>query len=295
MNEIEDVDSNVIQLTSPQDCLTKILCNLPSIECCLGSCDQCGDVEDLKSMLKSVFDTAAIEKVNYKQWNNTDRSTLEDRKEDVDDFTETFCETLKKYQQHSFITKMQSSYYKHIKENLSDGEILVICDFSENYSFVIQDEIQSFHWNNNQVTLHPFVAYFTQNGNFQHFSYVAISESIEHDVIAVHLFQKMFIEFLKEKVPNTQKIIYFSNGCAAKYKNCKVFLNLCYHRDDFGLEADWNFFATSHGKGPSDGVGGIVKRLVSRAILQRPMHDQILTVDAFLSSVQRISKTLTLD
>ena len=36
-------------------------------------------------------------------------------------------------------------------------------------------------------------------------------------------------------------------------------------------------FATSHGKGPCDGVGGTVKRLAARASLQRPYDHQIMT------------------
>ena len=33
----------------------------------------------------------------------------------------------------------------------------------------------------------------------------------------------------------------------------------------------------SHGKGPSDGIGGTIKREATKASLQRPYHDQILT------------------
>ncbi len=36
------------------------------------------------------------------------------------------------------------------KEVLKDGEFLVIGDLAENFSFVVQDEAQSFHWNNAQ-------------------------------------------------------------------------------------------------------------------------------------------------
>jgi len=43
------------------------------------------------------------------------------------------------------------------------------------------------------------------------------------------------------------------------------------------MTAEWHFFATSHGKGPCDGVGGTVKRLAARAILQRPVDNQLLT------------------
>ena len=38
-------------------------------------------------------------------------------------------------------------------------------DFAENFSFVVQDEIQAFHWNKLQATLHPIVMYYKQNGN----------------------------------------------------------------------------------------------------------------------------------
>ena len=54
-------------------------------------------------------------------------------------------------------------------------------------------------------------------------------------------------------------------------------MNLCYHKKDFGIDAEWNFFATSHGKGPCDGVGGTIKRLAARVSLQRSYDKQIMT------------------
>jgi hypothetical protein len=95
------------------------------------------------------------------------------------------------------------------------------------------------------------------------------------------LFLKYLITFLKVELPITKKVTYFSDGCAAQYKNCKNFLNLCCHEEDFGIKAEWNFFTTSHGKGPCDGLGGTVKRLAARASLQRPYDKQILTPAAF--------------
>ena len=32
-------------------------------------------------------------------------------------------------------------------------------------------------------------------------------------------------------------------------------------------EITWNFFATSHGKGPVDGIGGMANRVVSREVI----------------------------
>ena len=50
-----------------------------------------------------------------------------------------------------------------------------------------------------------------------------------------------------------------------------------HHTKDHKLQAEWHFFATSHGKSPCDGLGGRTKRLVARASLQAPHKDQILT------------------
>jgi len=71
--------------------------------------------------------------------------------------------------------------------------------------------------------------------------------------------------------------MYFTDGAVSQYKNKSNFLNLAYHLDDFGIDAEWHFFATSHGKSPCDGVGGTVKRLAARASLQRPRDNHIMT------------------
>ena len=54
---------------------------------------------------------------------------------------------------------------------------------------------------------------------------------------------------------------------------------LCLHNSHFGVKCEWNVFATSHWKSPCDGIGGTLKQLVTRASLQRPISNQILTVD----------------
>ena len=72
-------------------------------------------------------------------------------------------------------------------------------------------------------------------------------------------------------------MIYFSDRCGKQYKNKKNFLNLTFHEDDFGIRADWNFFATAHGKGSWDGLAGSVKRQATLESLRRPLNNQILT------------------
>ena len=54
-------------------------------------------------------------------------------------------------------------------------------------------------------------------------------------------------------------------------------INLCHHQQDFNMDAEWIFFATSYGNSSCDGVGGFVKCYVEKCSLQRLLHDQILS------------------
>ena len=55
------------------------------------------------------------------------------------------------------------------------------------------------------------------------------------------------------------------DGCAGQSKEKKNIYNLCMHKKEFGLDAVWNYFATSHGKSPCDGIRGTVERVTARA------------------------------
>ena len=107
------------------------------------------------------------------------------------------------------------------------------------------------------------------------------------------LFQKSLIAFLKRVLPSSpKKIVYFSDGAASQYKNPKNFINLCNHEAYFGIQAEWHFSATSHGKGASDGVGGTVKHLAARASLQRPYERQIMTPLQHLNGLLKVYQEL---
>ena len=104
-----------------------------------------------------------------------------------------------------------------------------------------------------------------------------ISDELNHSTVSVYAFQCKLISHLKEILPSVKKIFYFSDGCAEQYKNRKNFINLAHHFGDFGIEAQWHFFATSHGKGPYDGIGGTIKREAAYYSLKQPYSGMILT------------------
>ena len=44
---------------------------------------------------------------------------------------------------------------------------------------------------------------------------------------------------------------------------------------DFDVECKWHFFAASHVKSACDGIGEVVKKMITKARLQRPFENQI--------------------
>ena len=274
--DLETTDGLSVQ--SYQHCIAQAVCNPPMPSCYLGICEQCPGYSSVQTLLQNLFDDNMIDTVTFKQWVSVDRSSLETFSKTADEFVDFFCDKLLALIPHSFIAVQQSSYFSECKSHLKKGEVVVQADFSENYAFILQDSVQGFHWNNSQATVHPFVVNYNHSQKEHHISFVVISDCLQHDTVAVYLFQKKLIMFLKEALPfQLKKIIYFSDGAASQYKNRKNFSNLCHHELDFGIKAEWHLSATSHGKGACDGLGGTVKRLAARASLQRPYQEKIMT------------------
>ena len=153
------------------------------------------------------------------------------------DFLDLHVDTVSNVTAHSFIAKSQARYLKNQKDNLSETSCIVLLGFSENYQFVVQDEIQDFHWNNISCTLHPVALYHTKNGELQCESICVISDDMEHDTPFVYQVQAEVVKFLEKELPHITEMEYFSDGCAAQYKNFKNILNLCHHLADFGITA----------------------------------------------------------
>jgi hypothetical protein len=129
---------------------------------------------------------------------------------------------------------------------------------------------------NDSATLLPFMAYMkNENGSAFNVSLCVISDHSTHDTLAVHAFLRPVLTHLKSINPLLKKVIYFTDGAASQYKNKKNFANLCSHETDFGLMAEWHFFASCHGKSACDGIGGTLKRLARLASLQRHSNNHI--------------------
>ena len=266
-----------------------IVCDRDSKTCMIHRCDDCPGTQYLQNFLSETL-TSADEEISFQQWQSTDSTKLISQTLDLESFIDLVVKTIDRLTSHSYLAKCQARCLKIRKEQIGEDTAIVLGDFAENYSFVVQDEVQSYHWSKPCCTLHPLVVYFKEDETLMQNSFCILSDDLEHDTSLVYQIQKELTQVIKTKLPKICKLEYFSDGCASQYKNYKNFLNLTLHQQDFGLSANWTFFASSHGKSPCYGIGGAVKRLTARANLQRPISQQILTAkDMFLFCSENIN------
>ena len=109
-----------------------------------------------------------------------DHTTLMNHYSTVEEFIAKIVDDVYEVWTRHFIAKAQANHLKVAKENLSENELIILLDFAENYSFVVQDAVQRFYWENSQTTLHPSVAYFrSSNGDLKHTSICVISDCLK--------------------------------------------------------------------------------------------------------------------
>ena len=271
---------------SYRNIIPELVCNVNNLQCMLRVCPDCTDKISFETILKKNlfinYENVDFEDdtITYKEWTQQDRAELISKTCTFEELLNSLVIKFNALLPHHYIAIKQSEYIKNLKNNLNNDTALILMDFSENYSFVIQDEVQGNYWSKKSCTLHPVVIYYIDNSTqkLEHQSFCFLSEDLKHDVAAVHIFQRHIVKYITDKFIFIKNVVYISDGCAGQYKNCSNLYHLCQHKKLYGLNAKWIFFATSHGKSVCDGIAGLIKRRAAIESLRRPMNNQILEV-----------------
>ena len=268
------IDSICGNIEEKYHMMDKIVCDVKNSECMLRRCNNCSGSQNLRNHINSYLTPVPLI-VKFQQWESTDRNMLIEKELSVECFVDNLIEKIEALTTHHFISKQQSKYCRELKLNLPEDVILLQGDFSQNYSMITQNSTQGSFFNPPpQATLHTFLAYVKSGGKIVKHSMCVFSDSTLHNTVAVFSFLKVVIPYLRAMHTSLKKVIHFTDGAASQYKNCKNFTNLLFRKENFGVEGEWHFFATSHGKGPCDGIGGTIKRLARRASLQNEITIQ---------------------
>ena len=115
-------------------------------------CEKCPGIDKLRDHLCDSLETQADSDIVYQQWNGTDRTTLISDSTSLHHLIDMIVSSIDTLTTHSYTAKAQSKYLKMRMENLDENSLICLGDFAENFTFVIQDEIQSYHWSKQQAT-----------------------------------------------------------------------------------------------------------------------------------------------
>lgn len=105
-----------ISVNSYEEILNSMICSEPSINCYFKECNICPGFSEIATEIKEALNKKNIININYQQWTNTDRTTIES----VTKETETFVQEMSKEAYvllvHNFIAKEQSQFLKTLKQ-----------------------------------------------------------------------------------------------------------------------------------------------------------------------------------
>ena len=267
-------------------------CKSDSMECMYGNCQKCKDIklrvacEDhttaaafescdlcMSNGLKLLKRYDTNEMVFVDQWimkteeydGKECRVTVKDQVQlSMFELIQRFEDMLARIKKHVFNIRHQFLSYRDVRKNLTECECLIHIDFAENYNCKYNKEIQSVHFggSHKQVTLHTGVLYVGQNDPV---SFCTLSDSRQHDPIAIWRYLEPVFDFLKNAYPAVKVVHFFSDGPTTQYRQKKNFFFFCTKLFDLGFTlGTWNFFEASHGKGAADGVGAVLKRTADR-------------------------------
>lgn len=235
--------------------------------CYFGECDACCN---LKSLVDKIIPACQADNegntINYYQWNTQNQKILVHSS--ISATRDELTSQLSFMKRHSFLAKVQLRQIRSLKQNIVETEAILQEDFSENFAVKQQNEIMSAHWITEYVTL--FTAILNQS-NEESLPYVIVSDALSHDKYSVFSFNQAILRsYFSESDSRVATLHVFSDGAASQFKNRYTLSTILspgkIHKNITNM--DWSFFATAHGKGPVDGIGGTVKRAVWRRILQ---------------------------
>lgn len=269
-----------------RDLVDKTVCISSTEDCYHQRCDNCGDinVSDLfivEDDIEEALDT------NWSLW------VVTNNRVELQHFSGSFSSLINQlnarwaaFVTHTYVTRQQREYIKRIKLTSSFTTFAVIhMDFAENFSFVVQKEIQSSYWNQKQATLYTIVI----DVGSDHRNMIIISNRMVHDTTFVYCAQRLIVKFIREEYSTIHKLNYVryemtflfinvflhifyclcSDGAPSQYKNNNNIMNLSLHKEDFGIDAVWTFTSSGHGKSSCDGLGAVVKTSARKYLLKK--------------------------
>ncbi|XP_043285777.1 uncharacterized protein [Venturia canescens] len=230
--------SKILKVSSYQNLLNSICCDRHRESCVERTCEICSG----KSIpFHEEFDDMLL--IPYKQWTSSKEKfiDLRTKKEKIvvkqkqkgfeicaRELVTKLENDLGKILNHERNILHQYQCIKMKKESLTEKEVMIHMDFSENYCTKYGEEIQSFHFGGSrtQLSLHTVVVYLKGSTK----SYCTVSSNLFHNVPAIWAHLKPVLQQLPADIEN---IHFLSDGPVTQYRNKLMFYILASKISDF--------------------------------------------------------------
>ena len=113
-----------------------------------------------------------------------------------------------------YVKREQSKFFKQLKTNVTDEEIVLQVDFAENFNLKEQNEIPTADWNT--IPLSIFTVFVWSKK--RNFSFDLPSLDVSHDKFVVNEALESILNHIGIVLPNVKEINCFSDGAASQFK-----------------------------------------------------------------------------
>ena len=263
---------SMINTKDINELLKTIVCNDKSFKCMYRECSECKDKE-----VPFIFNGEEGTQVNWSEWRNVRIETEDKRliyktvKINEQGTKQILSEEINKEVtrscRHIFNIRHQYQSFKYLREKLTQDEISIHIDFSENYCCKYADEIQAIHFgaSRRQISLHTGVMYIDKDV----IPFCTVSDSLKHGPGAIWAHLDPVLKYITTN-RNFTTVHFISDGPTTQYRNKGNFFLWSTRLSTYGFsKSTWNFLEASHGKGAADGIGAAIKRAADQQVIVR--------------------------
>lgn len=266
------------------DWWSKILCD-PSLDskCWNNECESCSDGKKL--LLPMDLSKVCV----WKEWGKDSENKLRliTHETSLGELKDKLIDSIHIMMNHVNLKRIQADEFQ--KDKLSNNVRILQVDFAMSFSCEYQNEVQSALWSRTSVLLFTAASFY--KGNCQ--TYLICSDATSKDKDTVFVFLNVLFDLIhteREDLPSAE--IIWSDGPASEFKNRYMVKLTTLLSEKYEKTFFWKYFATSHGKGVIDGVGGNIKRLVREKIMSQSENIAIQSAKDFADLASKlVSKT----
>jgi hypothetical protein len=153
--------------------------------------------------------------------------TLQYRETLAGEFFQYLRPKLESFILHNYVASWQDFQFKELFDSVAQQTLISCVDFSENYTLKVQNEIQSMHWHNEQITILVHITY-RLNPDFSldnhepmllKETHYYVSDDKTHDLLYVQHCFMLHWDLVQSQGFIPKNHIVWSNGCSGQFKS----------------------------------------------------------------------------